>query len=192
MNRRELVKAIAAHTATDVKKVDSILGGAMEVITAVVSQGETVSLPGFAKFTKVERPARMGRNPATGETIRIKASKRARITALKGFKEAVLSPSKAPKLARGVWPTDPNLLARQAAEAKAAAKAAAPARKAAGGTKRTATKKRAATKRATTKRAPAKKRTTAKRTAAKRATTRRPAARKATARRTTARGRGRR
>jgi DNA-binding protein HU-beta len=72
------------------------------VVTAAVAKGEPVSISGFAKFAKVERAARMGRNPATGEQIRIKASKRARITALKSFKDAVLNPSRAPKLGRGV------------------------------------------------------------------------------------------
>jgi nucleoid DNA-binding protein len=46
----------------------------------------------------------MGRNPATGEAIKIKASKKARITPLKGFKDAVMTPSQAPKLNKGVWP----------------------------------------------------------------------------------------
>jgi DNA-binding protein HU-beta len=50
---------------------------------------------------KVNRPARMGRNPATGEAIKIKASKKARITPLKGFKDSVLS-GKGPKLNKGV------------------------------------------------------------------------------------------
>ena len=46
----------------------------------------------------------MGRNPATGEAIKIKASKKARITPLKGFKDAVMTPTQAPKLNKGVWP----------------------------------------------------------------------------------------
>jgi DNA-binding protein HU-beta len=104
MNRRELVKAIAAHTDTDAKTVDAVLKGFTDVTTAVVSKGEPVAISGFAKFSKVERAARMGRNPATGEAIKIKASKKARITPLKGFKDAVMTPSQAPKLAKGIWP----------------------------------------------------------------------------------------
>ena len=133
MNRRELVNAIAAHTSVDTKTVDAVLKGFTDVTTAVVSKGEPVAITGFAKFVKRESPARMGRNPATGEAIRIKASKKARITPLKGFKDAVLTPSLAPKLASGVWPP----AAKKAAPAKKAAaarkapakKAAAPARK---------------------------------------------------------------
>ena len=104
MNRRDLVKAIAAQTEVDAKTVDAVLKGFTDVTTAVVSQGEPVAITGFAKFAKVERAARMGRNPATGEAIQIKASKKARITPLKGFKDAVMTPSQAPKLNAGVFP----------------------------------------------------------------------------------------
>src|SRR4051795_8883357 len=102
MNRRELVNAVAAHTGQNSKDVDAVLAGFTDVVTAVAAKGEPVVLSGFAKFVRRDSPARMGRNPATGESIRIKASKKARITPLKGFKDAVMNPSQAPKLARGV------------------------------------------------------------------------------------------
>lgn len=123
MNRRELVNATAAHTGVDAKTVDAVLRGFTEVTTAVVAKGEPVAITGFAKFVKRERPARMGRNPATGEPIKIKASKKAAITPLKAFKDAVMTPSQAPKLAKGVWPPAPA--AKKATPAKKA-----PARKA--------------------------------------------------------------
>lgn len=125
MNRRELVKAVAAQTEQDARQVDETLRGLTEVVTAVVSKGEPVAISGFAKFAKVERQARMGRNPATGEAIKIKASKKARITPLKAFKDAVITPSQAPKLARGVWPPAPAAAkpaARTTKPAKAASK----------------------------------------------------------------------
>jgi DNA-binding protein HU-beta len=103
MNRRDLVKAIAAQTDVDAKTVDAVLKGFTDVTTHVVAKGEPVAISGFAKFAKVERAARMGRNPATGETIKIKASKKARITPLKGFKDSVMTPSQAPKLNKGVY-----------------------------------------------------------------------------------------
>ncbi len=129
MNRRDLVKAIAAQTEVDAKTVDAVLKGFTDVTTAVVAKGEPVAISGFAKFSKVERAARMGRNPATGETIRIKASKKARITPLKAFKDSLMAPSTAPKLAKGVWP--PAAPVKKAAPARKAPakKAAAPARK---------------------------------------------------------------
>jgi DNA-binding protein HU-beta len=160
MNRRDLVRAVAAETGQETKSIDSALRGFTDVVTAAVAKGEPVSISGFAKFAKVERAARWGRNPATGEQIRIKASKRARITALKGFKDSVLNPSQAPKLGRGVLDGS-----------------AAPAKKTA--SKKTASKK-AAAKKSTGRKATAKK-STAKRPAAKK-TVKKKAAKK-TARR---------
>jgi DNA-binding protein HU-beta len=118
MNRRELVRAVAAHTAADPKQVDATLAGMTDVITAVVSKGEPVSIPGFAKFTKVNRPARMARNPQTGEQVHVKAKTVAKASAMKAFRDTVMSPAKAPRLAKGVWPTDPNVLTRQAQDRK--------------------------------------------------------------------------
>ncbi|MFP5317576.1 MAG: HU family DNA-binding protein [Acidimicrobiia bacterium] len=135
MNRRELVNAVAAHGGLDAKQVDATLKSFTEVVTAVVSKGEPVAISGFAKFAKVERAARMGRNPRTGEPVKIKASKKARITPLKGFKDAVMTPSTAPKLAKGVWSPKPaaakstngatKTAAAKTAKAPAASKAAA-------------------------------------------------------------------
>src|SRR5881275_1407210 len=99
------MQAIAAQTGSDTRQVDSVLRGFTDVVTATVAKGEPVAITGFAKFAKIERGARMGRNPATGEAIRIKASKKARITPLKAFKDAVMTPSLAPKLAKGVGAT---------------------------------------------------------------------------------------
>ena len=129
MNRRELVNAIAAHTGQESRQVDATLKGFTDVVTAVVAKGEPVAITGFAKFSKGERPARMGRNPATGEQIKIKASKKARITPLKAFKDSVMTPSQAPKLAKGVWPAEAG--AKKAAPAKKAPAKKATAKKAA-------------------------------------------------------------
>jgi DNA-binding protein HU-beta len=170
MNKRELAKAVAVHADVDLKTTSAVLEGFTEVVTAVVSQGEPVAITGFAKFVKVNRPARMGRNPATGEAIRIKASKKARITPVKAFKDAVMSPSIAPRLKRGAFPTSDEAVraaGKTIAAAAPRARKAAPARK-------TAAKK-------TTRRAPAKK-APARRTTAKKAPVRRTA-KKATARR---------
>ena len=59
MNRRELVNAIAAQTELEPKQVDAALRGFTDVVTAVVSKGEPVAISGFAKFSKVERAARI-------------------------------------------------------------------------------------------------------------------------------------
>ena len=104
VNKRDLAKSVAVHSDVHLSTVQKVLDGFADVVTAFVSKGEPVMMSGFAKFTKVERSARMGRNPATGEQIRIKASKRVRIAPAKAFKDVVLSPTSAPKLARGAWP----------------------------------------------------------------------------------------
>jgi DNA-binding protein HU-beta len=161
VNRRDLVQAVATQTGVDRKDVDSVMKGFTDVVTAVVSKGESVSISGFAKFVKVDRPARMGRNPQTQQPVRIKASKKARITPLKGFKDAVVKTSLAPKLERGVWPPAPV--------------AKAPAKKAATATKTAA--KKAPAKKAPAKKAPA--RTTARKSPA---TAKTPTARKAATR----------
>jgi DNA-binding protein HU-beta len=132
MNKRELARAVAVQSDTELKTVVNVIESFTDVVTAVVSKGEPVSIPGFAKFVKVDRPARMGRNPATGEAIRIKASKKARITPVKAFKDAVLAPAKAPKLVKGAYPTTDAAVAaagKSAAPAKAPAKKVAAARK---------------------------------------------------------------
>src|SRR5213075_3229864 len=147
MNRRELVNAIAAHTGQNNKDVDAILTGFTDVVTAVAAKGEAVVVSGFAKFVRRDSPARMGRNPATGEAIKIKASKKARITPLKGFKDAVMIPGAAPKLAAGVWPTAPKAAAKKAAPAKKAPAKKAPAKKAAPAKKKAPAKKAPAKRR---------------------------------------------
>jgi DNA-binding protein HU-beta len=172
MNRRDLVKVVAAHTGLEGRQVDDVLKGFQDVVTAVVSKGEAVAISGFAKFAKVERPARMGRNPATGESIRIKASKKARITPMKAFKDAVMSPSQAPKLAKGVWPLDGAAPAKKATASTAAS------------TRKSTAK--APAKGAAAKRAPARKATASKATSARKTTAKAPAKRAST------RGTGRR
>jgi DNA-binding protein HU-beta len=130
MNKRELAKAVAVHADVELKTVTAVLDGFTDVVTAVVSKGEPISIPGFAKFVKVNRAARMGRNPATGETIRIKASKKARITPVKAFKDAVLAPATAPKLKTGSYPPNDAAVAAAGKSSAAAAPAKAPAKKA--------------------------------------------------------------
>jgi len=150
VNRRELVTAVATQTGTETKVVDGVLRGFTDVILATVSKGDPVVLTGFAKFSKVQTKARMGRNPATGAAIKIKASKKARITPLKGFKDVVLGAAPAPKLAK---PAPAKAAPARATATKAPARKAAPARA-------TAAKKPAA-------KAPARKAAPARATAAK-------------------------
>jgi DNA-binding protein HU-beta len=179
MNRRELAKAISGHTGQSPRDVDNTLQGFIEVISSTVSGGEPVAISGFAKFVKVDRPARMGRNPATGESIQIKASKKVRITPLKAFKDVVMSGS-APRILTNAWPPAPSPVVAAAAPRKAA-----PAKKAAAKKKAAPARKAAAKKKAPAKKAPAKKKAAAakKKAPARKAPARKAPARKATGRR---------
>ena len=96
----------------------------------------------FGKFKKVDRKARMGRNPFTGETIKIKASKKARFLPAKGLKDVI---SGARKLGAAPKPA-PKPVVKKVAK-KAAAKKKAPAKKKAASKKKSPAKKAGAKKR---------------------------------------------
>ena len=166
MNKRELAKAVAVQSDVELKTVVTVLDGFTDVVTAVVSKGEPVAIPGFAKFVKVDRAARMGRNPATGESIRIKASKKARITPVKAFKDAVLAPATAPKLKKGAYPIDSAAVAAAGKSVAVAPVRASVAK---------APAKKAPARRAPARKAPVAKKAPARRSPAKKA----PVARKA-------------
>ncbi|GIU83349.1 MAG: DNA-binding protein HU 1 [Acidimicrobiales bacterium] len=90
MNKSELVEAIAKKTGVSKAQVDTVLGGFQEVVTEVVRKGrEKVTIPGFLTFEQTKRKARTGRNPQTGETIKIPASKAVKITAGSKLRDAV-------------------------------------------------------------------------------------------------------
>jgi len=167
MNRRDFVNALMERLEVTRREADEILTHVTELITETVAKGETVALSGFAKFARVDRPARMGRNPATGEAIKIKASRKARITPLKAFKDAVLTGRTPAKKAPAKKATAKKAPAKKAPAKKAPAKKAtakkAPAKK--------APAKKAPAKKTTAKKAPAKK-TTAKKAPGKRTTRR--------------------
>jgi DNA-binding protein HU-beta len=96
VNRSQLLSALADRHEWTRKEADAFLTSFTDLITATVSTGEDVAISGFAKFRRIDRPARMARNPATGEQVRVAAKRVARITPLKAFKDAVLSGKKAP------------------------------------------------------------------------------------------------
>jgi DNA-binding protein HU-beta len=73
MRKRELAQAVAVHTEVDPRVAAQVIDGTLEVTLATVAKGEDVALSGFAKFSKVKRPARLAHNPATGEAVRVKA-----------------------------------------------------------------------------------------------------------------------
>jgi DNA-binding protein HU-beta len=96
VNRSQLLNAIADRNELSRREADELLTSVVDIITETVCTGEDVTISGFAKFRRVDRKARMGRNPATGETIKIAAKRQAKITPLKAFKDSVLA-GKAPR-----------------------------------------------------------------------------------------------
>ena len=89
MNKSELINAIA--DTADLTKTDAghALDATLTAITESLKSGEPVTLIGFGTFEVRDRAARTGRNPRTGETIQIKASKNPAFKAGKALKEAV-------------------------------------------------------------------------------------------------------
>ena len=96
MNRSQLLNKFAEVNELTRKEADAVLTSLVDIITGTVAAGEDVAISGFAKFRRIDRPARLARNPATGETVKVKAKRVARITPLKNFKDSVLS-GKAPR-----------------------------------------------------------------------------------------------
>ena len=75
MNKTELVAAMAKETNLSKKDVEAVLKSFVDVVSGELKKGEKVQLVGFGTFEVSERAAREGRNPQTGETMKIEASK---------------------------------------------------------------------------------------------------------------------
>ncbi len=89
MNKPDLIAAVASKAGISQVKAASTIDATFDAITAVLKSGGEVRLLGFGSFSVADRAAREGRNPATGATIQIAASKQPRFKAGKGLKEAV-------------------------------------------------------------------------------------------------------
>lgn len=90
MNKTDLIKNVSAQIEGATQKdVAVIVDTALETIVNTVASGEKVSLVGFGTFETTERAARTGRNPQTGETLAIPASKSPKFKAGKAFKDTV-------------------------------------------------------------------------------------------------------
>ena len=87
MNRTDLIRAMATKTGQTQKDTESSLIAFMDVVMESLASGEKVGLVGFGTFEVSERAEREGRNPQTGETIILKASKTPRFKAGKAFKD---------------------------------------------------------------------------------------------------------
>ena len=89
MNKTSFVAAVAEKTGLTQKQADAALTAVLDVIVDELKKGEKVQLTGFGTFEVRERAEREGRNPSTGETIKIEASKIPAFKAGKKFKDAL-------------------------------------------------------------------------------------------------------
>lgn len=89
MNKAELVEAIAKETNLSKKDSEAALKAFVEVVGKELAKGEDVSLIGFGTFSVGERAARTGRNPRTGEEIKIAAAKTPKFKPGKALKDLV-------------------------------------------------------------------------------------------------------
>ena len=89
MNKGELVSAMSEKTAMTKKDSDKCLQAILEAITEELGKGGKVQLVGFGTFDVADRAAREGRNPQTGQPMKIPASKAPRFKVGKALKDAV-------------------------------------------------------------------------------------------------------
>lgn len=94
MTKSQLVERLGKAGGVSKKQAGTILEGLVDIIVGSVKKGEPVKLPGLGTFKKVKTKARMGRNPQTGEPVKIPARTKARFSVAKSFKEAVLGAKK--------------------------------------------------------------------------------------------------
>jgi DNA-binding protein HU-beta len=160
VNKAQLIDRLSSQLGSRKAATDAV-DAVVDTITRAVASGERVAITGFGVFEKVARPARTGRNPRTGEAVKIKKTTVPKFKAGQGFKDVVSGAKKLPKAA--------------VATARAAAGTAS------GSTRATAKKtttKSAPARKTAAKKAPAAKKTAAKKTTAKKATAKKTTARK--------------
>ena len=159
VNKAQLIDKLSTQLGSKKAATDAV-DAVVDTITRAVASGERVAITGFGVFEKVARPARTGRNPRTGEAVKIKKTTVPKFKAGQGFKDVVSGAKKLPKAA--------------VATARSVAGSAAPAKKTATRTtaKKAAPAKKAAAKKTTAKKSAPARKTTAKKTTAKKTTAR--------------------
>jgi len=141
MNKAQFITYLAPQFGDSKKEAARAVEVVFDAIIRNISKGEDVMINDFGKFKKVDRPARKGRNPFTGETIQIKASKKVRFLPAKGLKDVISGAKKlgaapvAPAKAAPVKASKPAK-AKKVSKIKRVVQKAKPAKKAKKATKR--------------------------------------------------------
>lgn len=183
MNRADLIDSIRERLGADKKTAEAAVDAVLDTIQRAVATGERVAITGFGVFEKVERAARTGRNPRTGETVKVKKTSVPKFRPGTQFKGVVSGAIKLGKVADAATKAAAKSASGGPRKATAAARSAA--KKAAKAPARKAPARKAAAKKAPAKKAPARK-APAKKAAAKKAPARRAAAKKAPAKKAAA------
>jgi DNA-binding protein HU-beta len=94
MTKSQLVEELSKVGDVTKKQAEQIMEGLVSTIVKSVKKGDPVKIPDLGTFRKVQSKARMGRNPQTGEPVKIPARKKVRFSVAKSFKEQVLGAKK--------------------------------------------------------------------------------------------------
>ena len=89
MTKTDLIAQVAANTEMSKKSAEQAVNAVFEALSKAMSEGEKITISGFGTFEVRERAERTGRNPKTGDTIKIAASKNPSFKAGKALKDAV-------------------------------------------------------------------------------------------------------
>ena len=93
MNKTELISAVAEQSGLTKKDAEKAVKAFTDVIAEELVKGEKIQIVGFGTFEVAERAARTGKNPQTGEAIKIPASKAPKFKAGKALKDVVNTPA---------------------------------------------------------------------------------------------------
>jgi DNA-binding protein HU-beta len=129
LRKRQVAQALVEKTGAKLKYAVAAVDFVFDEIAGALVKGAKVNIKDFGIFVKAQRKARTGRNPATGEVIKIKASVKPRFTASKALKEAVIGKKYAPHADLAAL-APANAPAAKAGPAKKAVVKKAPAKKA--------------------------------------------------------------
>jgi DNA-binding protein HU-beta len=132
MNKVDLVRAAMERYEMSRRDAMALIDGVFEDIQAAVCSGEAVKIPGFGQFKVRDRAARIARNPATGEPVKVPAKRVFKFLPAKALKEAVMSRKGGARKAAASKGGARKGAAKKAAPRKAAAPARKGAKKAAG------------------------------------------------------------
>ncbi len=131
MNKTQFIASLAPHFNGSKREAAHAVDIVFDSVVRTIHKGEDVTINDFGKFKKVDRKARKGRNPFTGETIQIKASKKVRFLPAKALKEIIAGARKigaAPKPAPIVKPVAKKAAPKKAKAKKSSKKNVAPAK----------------------------------------------------------------